>query len=454
MEDIRYQEALDYLYSFVDYSRTRSDRYSPESFDLGRVRRLLSALDDPHTQYPSLHIAGTKGKGSVAAMAASALRAAGHRTGLYTSPHLIDFTERIQVNGEQIPKDRLVALVELMKPLAAEIPEISTYELITALGFVHFAHEQVDIAVIEVGLGGRLDATNVLHPRAAVITSISLDHTQFLGDTLEKVAGEKAGIIKPGVPVVMAPQPESAARVIEEIAARRNAPLLRVGADWRFESLSSTLHSQRLRLWRTGSEPGPSLELSIPLLGRHQVENAAVAAAALHLISESGLEVPIQAIRQGFAEVEWPGRFQVLSTELAIVLDCAHNRDSAARLRQALKDYFPERVVHMVFGASEDKDIDGMLRELAPSVRRAYMTKAFHPRAAEPSALAASAAHYELKCDLVPDVMTAVANAVGQAGPNDVVLVTGSLFVVGEVLARWREEDWPFPAPGVEEEEA
>lgn len=453
MEDIRYQEALDYLYSFVDYSRTRSDRYSPESFDLGRVEHLLSALDDPHTKFPTLHIAGTKGKGSVAALCASALGAAGCRTGLYTSPHLIDFTERIQVDGEQISKPRLVELVETIKPHAAEIPEISTYELITALGFMHFTHEQVDMAVIEVGLGGRLDATNVVDPLVTAITSISLDHTQFLGDTLEQVAGEKAGIIKPGVPLVMAPQRPAAERVIMRIAERRNAPVVRVGVDWKFEPLSHTDRRQKLRVWREEAGATSPLQLSIPLLGKHQVENAAVAVAALHLISERGLEVPAGAIRQGFDAVEWPGRFQIFSTEPAVVVDCAHNRDSAARLCQTLEDYFPARPVHMVFGASEDKDIDGMLRELAPSVERAYLAKAFHPRAAEPGDLAERAAGLGLDHELVPDVMTAVSQALGQAGSSDVVLVTGSLFVVGEVLARWREEGWPFLAPGAEEEE-
>lgn len=454
MDEIRYQEALDYLYSFVDYSRTRSDRYSPESFDLDRVRRLLSELGDPQAKYPTLHIAGTKGKGSVAALCASALQAAGFRTGLYTSPHLVDFTERIQVDGEQIPRAAVVELVELLMPLAADIPEISTYELITALGFEHFARREVDVAVVEVGLGGRLDATNVLKPQVTAITSISLDHTQFLGESLAKIAGEKAGIIKPGVPVVSAPQRPPADRVIESIAERRTAPLLRVGRDWRFEALSHNLKGQRLRV-QSGLDGGEvGHELNIPLLGEHQVENAAVASAVLHLLSERGLEVPLEAVRRGFEQVEWPGRFQILSTEPTLVVDCAHNQDSAFRLRQTLEAHFPDRRVQLVFGASEDKDIDGMLRALAPSVQRVYLTKAFHPRAAQPAALEEKAAEHGLDSRRVPNVMTAVSTAVSEAGPTDVVLVTGSLFVVGEVLSRWREEDRPFPAPGTEEKQA
>lgn len=447
MPDIQYQEALDYLYSFVDYSRTRSDRYAPEAFDLDRVRRLLALLGDPHLGYYKLHIAGTKGKGSVAAMCASALGAAGHRTGLYTSPHLIDFTERIQVDGQPIAPARLVDIVDLLREPAAGIQEISTYELITALAFVYFEQEQVDFAVIEVGLGGRLDATNVIEPEVAAITALSLDHTQFLGETLEEIAREKAGIIKQGVPLVLAPQRPEAERVVAEVAAEQGAPLLKVGIDWHYQRVSRTLQEQRIRVGRLDGD-GPALDLTIPLLGDHQVENAAVASAALHLLGERGHEVPLRAIKRGLAEVEWPGRFQILNQAPFVVVDAAHNQHSAARLRATLEDLFPGWTIRMVFGASEDKDIDGMLQALAPLVEHAYLTKAFHPRAAELDLLQEKAAAVNLESTARAQVMDALAEALRAATADEVVLVTGSLFVVGEVLSRWREEGWPSPAKG------
>lgn len=451
MTDVEFQAALDYLYSFVDYSRTRSDRYAPEAFDLDRVRRLLSELGDPHLGYPKLHVAGTKGKGSVAAMCASALSSAGFRTGLYTSPHMVEFTERIQVDGQPIPSRVLVELVELLKEPASKIEAISTYELITALGFLHFAREEVDFAVIEVGLGGRLDATNVITPEVAVITALSLDHTQFLGESLAEIAGEKAGIIKQGVPIVLAPQQAEAESVISQIAAEREAPLLMVGVDWQYETLSGNLRGQRIRVGDI-ERGAPVFEISLPLLGDHQVENAAVASAALHLLSERGYEMPVAAIQRGLAEVDWPGRFQILAESPHIIIDAAHNRHSAARLRETLMALFPDRSVRLVFGASADKDVDGMLEELAPIVKHTYLAKAFHPRAADPELLQEKAERAGLTSTVRVRVMDAVAEALRAAKSEDVVLVTGSLFVIGEVLSRWREQDWPFLATGAEGE--
>ncbi|MEE8567454.1 MAG: Mur ligase family protein, partial [Anaerolineales bacterium] len=218
MIDQRYQEALDYLYSFIDYSVERTYRYSADTFDLNRVRDLFQVVGNPQDQYNSVHIAGTKGKGSVSAMIASVLRAAGYRTGLYTSPHLQHFTERIRVDGQEIPKSEVVRLVEILKPHIEAIQHLTVYEIITALGFLHFAEQEVECAVVEVGLGGRLDATNVLNPLVSVITSLSYDHMHLLGDSLSDIAREKAGIIKPGVPVISAPQQFEAERVVEQVA--------------------------------------------------------------------------------------------------------------------------------------------------------------------------------------------------------------------------------------------
>lgn len=446
----RFQEALDYLYQFIDYSVERRYRYSPEVFDLGRVANLLKSLGDPHRRYPSAHIAGTKGKGSVAAMMASCLTAAGYRTGLYTSPHLLRFTERIMVDGEEISEEALVRIVERMKPHVEAIPGLTTYELITALGFSYFADRKVDCAVIEVGLGGRLDATNVITPLVSVITSLSYDHMYLLGESLSDIAREKAGIIKPGVPVVIAPQQFEAERVLETVAEERRAPLVRVGNDWLFAPGVRDLSRQTLYIWSAaeqalmdafvdaaGEEEWAPPRFEIPLLGYHQVVNAAVAYAALRVVTKHGLPMSEAEIREGFRSVVWPGRFQILSSSPALVVDSAHNRDSALKLRIALDDYFPGRPVTLIFGVSSDKDISGMLAELAPRVSRLIATQAVHPRAEDPEVLADLAHSHGLRVEVVVPVSAAVERALSQARLGEVILAAGSLFVAGEVLAAW-----------------
>ncbi|HLF37727.1 MAG TPA: folylpolyglutamate synthase/dihydrofolate synthase family protein, partial [Anaerolineales bacterium] len=403
---MNFQEALDFLYSFIDYGRERTYRYSPEVFDLGRVRRLLGSLGDPQEGFPSVHIAGTKGKGSVAAMIEASYRAAGYRTGLYTSPHLIRFTERIRVDGREIPEPDLVRLVERLKAVAPEIPQISTFELTTALAFLHFAELKVNCGVIEVGLGGRLDATNVLTPTVCVITSLSYDHVHLLGASLSDIAREKAGIIKPTVPLVLAPQQSEAEQVIRSIAEQRGAPLYQVNRDWHYAAEQRSLTGQSFRVWK--DTHGAPVRLSIPLLGHHQIQNACTAYAALQLASERGLPVGLEAIRAGMGSVRWAGRFQVLSVDPSVVLDSAHNRDSALQLRIALDDYFPGRPVRMVFGASSDKDVRGMLLELSPRVSRVILTQADHPRAEGPEALLGLIRSFGLPVETVVPVADAL----------------------------------------------
>lgn len=427
---------MDWLYSFIDYGVKRSYRYSAEVFDLSRVKALLASLGDPQDRFLSVHIAGTKGKGSTGAMLESCLRAAGYTTGLYSSPHLINFTERIQVNGRQIPESDLVGLVERLKPHVDVLPEISTYELTTASAFMYFADNQVEAAVVEVGLGGRLDATNVIHPRVSVITSLSYDHTHLLGESLSKIAAEKAGIIKSDTPVVLAPQQLEAEHVVRAIAEERNAPVLQVNRDWHYAAGSRDFEAQTFQVWREGQEDS-KVDLSIPLLGHHQVQNGALAFAALQSASERGLPIEIRHIQEGMASTNWPGRFQILSQEPAIVLDSAHNRDSALKLRIALDDYFPGRMVTMVFGASSDKDVRGMFLELAPRVARVILTQANHPRSEDPLALAGLARAFGFEADVVLPVSAAMQRATEQAKRDEVVLATGSLFVVGSALAAW-----------------
>ncbi len=437
--DPRYQDALDYLYSFIDYSRERSDRYSPEAFELGRMHRLLEQLGKPHQRYPSIHIAGTKGKGSVAALVAAALQAGGYRTGLYTSPHLLRFTERIQVDGREIPELEVARLVDQLRGPVEQIPGLTTYELITALGFLYFAEAEIDVAVVEVGLGGRLDATNVIAPAVTVITSISFDHMHLLGNSLAEIAREKAGIVKPGIPLISAPQPIEAAQAIEWIAAEQGAPLIRVGHDWRSLREQYDLEGQHIRIWPAASsaEQSEPVHLFIPLHGRHQVVNASVAFAALEAAAAAGIPLDRQAIQDGFARTRWPGRFQVLQLKPALVADAAHNAESAARLRTAVDDYFPGAPSSLIFGASDDKDISGMLDELLPRMQRVILTQAVHPRAADPEALAAMVQARGVKPEIQVPVAAALDAALMTAGPDETIIAAGSLFVVGEVLAAW-----------------
>jgi dihydrofolate synthase/folylpolyglutamate synthase len=443
-------EALDYLYSFVDYSQERSYRYSAEVFDLGRMRQLLQLLGDPQAAYRTIHIAGTKGKGSVASLIASSLRAAGHRTGLYTSPHLVRFTERIRVDGDEIPETQLALLVDEIKPHVAVVPGLTTFELVTALAFLHFARAGVDVGVIEVGLGGRLDATNVITPQVSVITSLSYDHMHLLGDRLSDIAREKAGILKPGVPLVLAPQQQEAEHVVERIAAEVGAPLVKVGRDWLYAPGGHDLSHQILYIWSAAEQPlmdafvesGGGEEwvpprYEIPLLGHHQVVNAAVAYAALRVLRQTGLTVTEEAVQRGFRQVRWPGRFQVLSTDPAVVIDSAHNRDSALKLRLALDDYFPGAPATLVFGASADKDIAGMLLELLPRVSRLILTQAVHPRAADPDEVADLAHGMGARTEVVAPVEAALRRAIERARPGEVIVSAGSLFVAGEALAAW-----------------
>lgn len=448
-----YQETLDYLYSFVDYSLTRASRYSPEKFNLERMRDLVQELGQPQTAYPIIHIAGTKGKGSVAALSASTLQAAGYRVGLYTSPHLQDYAERIQVNRQPIPHADLVSLVDEMRPSIQAVAGLTTFEITTALAFLYFARQGVTAAVVEVGLGGRLDATNIVIPGVSVITSLSYDHTQFLGETLAEIATEKAGIIKPGVPVVLAPQKDEARRAIERIAAERNAPLVQVGRDYLFAQLAYSLNGgQSFSVWPAseqalaneyiesgGFQEWEPVRLNIPLLGYHQVENAATAYAAMQVARVNGLPLSEADIRRGFAQVQWPGRFEVLQSYPPVIIDSAHNRDSALKLRMALDDYYPGLPVVLVFGASEDKDIAGMFAELMPRVRQVVATQSIHPRAVEPGTLVELAHRYGKPAKAVVPVEDALEEAIRMAEGEAIVLAAGSLFVAAAVRQSWAD---------------
>ncbi len=430
-----YQQALDYIYSFIDYERVPRPRHAA-NYDLRRMEELLGRLDNPHLKAKSVHIAGTKGKGSTAAMMASALTASGYTTGLNTSPHLHTFNERIRVGGELISEAELASLVERLKPEVeavnrkATYGQLTTFELMTALGFAYFELKAVDFQVIEVGLGGRLDATNVVQPEVCIITSISFDHTEVLGNTLAEIAAEQAGIIKPNSIVVASPHVDEVNRIIEQTCLTCRAELVRVGSDVTWQSLGFDFSRQSLRVKGRLA----SYELSIPLLGQHQLENAATAVAALEVLAERGFRISGDSITKGLAQVSWPGRLQVLSRRPLLVVDGAHNPDSARKLRQSLERYFDFDRAILIIGASSDKDIAGIVSELVPLFDKVIVTRSIHPRAMATAPIAAEFSQHGVEAQETDDISAALPLALTLAGGKDLICVTGSLFVVAGAI--------------------
>jgi dihydrofolate synthase/folylpolyglutamate synthase len=440
-----YREALRYIYSLTDYEKRGAAAYAPELYSLDRVRYLLSFLGSPQKAFRSVHIAGTKGKGSTAAMIESILRAAGYRTGLYTSPHLHSFRERIQAGGVLIPEADVVRLASELRSLASRVPELTTFELMTALAFAWFVEQGVAWLVAEVGLGGRVDATNVLQPKVTVITSISYDHIAILGETLAEIAAEKAGIIKPGVPVVCAPQRDEAWTVIESVAGGKGAPLTLVGRDWTWARQPGVgdVAGQSFTVHR-GAEVWP--ELWIPLLGEYQVVNATTAVATVSVLQEAGWDVPDAAIRAGLRAVQWPGRLEILSREPYVVADSAHNGDSAQKLMAALRAYLSFERLIVIWGASADHVTPKLMAALLSEASRAIATRTRHPRAAEPAWLQSRAAELGFPVEVTDSVPEALELALAWAGPGDLICCAGSVFVAAEArLACLARQGLPLP---------
>lgn len=443
-----YEEALNYLYSFINFEQRPHDRYMASKLDAARPLRLMQLVGNPHQQFRAIHIAGTKGKGSVAAMCASSLQAAGLRVGLYTSPHLQEFRERIRILTPEdpvgwIPVPDLIAILDDLKPIVAEMPGITWFEILTAVAFLHFARQQVDVAVVEVGLGGRLDATNVLTPMVSVITSLSLDHTKLLGNTLTEIAYEKGGIIKRGVPVVIAPQADEARQKLVRLAVERQSALVQVGTDWQFSGADTT-DGQTLTITRTAAPAfiQAQTRFVLPLLGDHQLQNATVALAALALVQPYFPSLTQTAVQQGLAHVVWNGRLQIVhkaDDTATVLVDCAHNPHSAHTLVRALTDHFSYERLFLIFGAPADKDVVNTMAPLLPLAQRTIMTVSSHPRAAAPAALAEMAASlgYAAQVETAVDVQAALRAAWAQAQPGDLICVAGSIVVVGDFLNQW-----------------
>jgi dihydrofolate synthase/folylpolyglutamate synthase len=389
---------------------------------LERIEGLLAALDHPELRYTLVQVAGTNGKGSAAAMIAAMLKAAGRRTGLYTSPHLVSFRERIRVNGEPIAEDDVVDGVEALGTLVARL-DATMFEATTALALDHFARQGVDVAVLEVGLGGRLDATTVGAPAVSAITRIDLDHQAILGPTLADIAREKAAIIRSGL-AVSAAQEAAAAAVVEARARAVGVPLLVEGRELGVEVQGRDLDAQRI----TCTGPGWTVrDLELALLGVYQPSNAVVAIGAAR-----ALGVGEAAVREALRSVQWPGRFQVLGGDPCVVLDGAHNVGGARALAASLRAYFPDRPLTLVLAVSGDKDAAGMLAELAPLARRLIVTAASNPRALPAAALAARAPQGS-----APETASSVeqALALALAAPrHPIICVAGSLFAVADAL--------------------
>ncbi len=433
---MNYSQAEEYLNSFVNYEQIPGISYAQPGYSLRHVEELLNRMGNPQFAARTVHIAGTKGKGSVAAMTARVLTASGHRTGLYTSPHFHSLRERISIDDSLISEAEFAATMAEIRPFIESVRQdtafrqLTYFEVLTALAFAYFKKEQADFQVLEVGLGGRLDATNVAKPAVCIITSISLDHTQILGNSLGQIAREKAGIVKPGCWVVVSPQPEEAASAIKEICREKEAKVVQVGEDIKWHKTGGDMFHQSLVIEGRKN----NYHVRIPLLGDFQLENAAAAVAALEIVGSAGFAISAADIAQGLAGVRWPGRFQIVRQHPAVLIDGAHNVASMKRLVSNINEYFSDKRILLVFGTSNDKDIPGIVSELVSLSPHVIVVQATHSRAASLAVLAAEFSQQGIEVESGESVSQALSRALSKAGRMDLICVTGSLFVVGEAL--------------------
>ncbi|MDE0720340.1 MAG: bifunctional folylpolyglutamate synthase/dihydrofolate synthase [Dehalococcoidia bacterium] len=428
-----YLQSISRLINLVDHERnTVTGPRQKAIYDLGRMEALLERLGSPQHQIPAVHIAGTKGKGSTAALCDAALRAAGFSTGFYSSPHLHTFRERIRRDSEPITQEKFAALVEGIWPIHEElkadsvIGPLTLFEYLTGMAFQCFAEDRTDVQVIEVGLGGKLDATNVLDAGVCVITSISLDHTAILGDSIGEIAADKAGIIKPGSTVIIAPQTSEALGPILAACQEKEAAPILVGRDVTWEEGRSGTDGQRFTVRGRNGE----YELYMPLLGDHQLENAASAVAALEALASLGIAVNAKAMEVGFEQVSWPCRMEVLSRSPLLVADGAHNVYSVESLLKSLPKYLNFEKLILVTGFSRDKNVEGMAQALREKADSVFATASRHPRSLAPDEVARL---FDGPVTTAATASEALQLALDSARPRDLVLVVGSLFLTAEV---------------------
>ncbi|GJL57225.1 MAG: bifunctional folylpolyglutamate synthase/dihydrofolate synthase [Nitrospirales bacterium] len=418
-----YSETLDYLFSLHRFGI---------KLGLEAITDILARLENPQRRYPTLHIAGTNGKGSSSAMVASILQANGYRVGLYTSPHLIDFRERIRVEGTDISEESVCALTEQLRRTANPLTTLTFFEFTTALAFLHFRNQYVDVAVVEVGMGGQFDATNVLSPIGALITGISFDHEAYLGDSLHMIAREKAGIITQKAPVVLGPMAKDILQIFETQAGKWLAPCFRMGQEFSFLETSPTVFTYKGPRWTI---PG----LQTNLLGRHQMVNASNALALLETAVNGTFPISFPAIRTGLQNVKWKGRLEIMQRNPLLILDGAHNLASAQVLFDFLHPQIHDgagRKLILVVGMMRDKNLQGFLRVFIPLVDHLILTQPRMERAASVDELNQAVEGRDLVPCLIADSWEAVCRAKDISNPADVICVTGSLFLVGEVLNR------------------
>jgi len=415
---VNYEQAVAYIHGLGRFG---------SKLGLLRMQQALTRLGNPERRLRVIHVAGTNGKGSTCAMLASILRTANLKTGLYTSPYLDSFTNRFGLDGADIGPSELAALVGFLRPLADEMG-LTQFEFITAMAFHYYNESKVDILVLEVGLGGRFDATNVVRPELSIITNIGFDHMEVLGDTLGKIAFEKAGIIKPLVPVITAVEGEEPLGVIIEVAKQHHAPLLLLGQDFAVKPLSRDLFGQTF----TYADKDTSLDLSLALLGQHQLHNAALAVKAALKLKNWGWAISLTDIERGLKQARWPGRFEVMRRSPLLIMDGAHNTHGMQALAKTLNEVLPRKKVLLVTGIMKDKEPREMLSLLGAFVKRCYAAAPNLPRAMPAAELAAVAGSLGMQGSSHPSVATALLAALSDAEADDVVLVAGSLYTVSE----------------------
>ena len=421
---MEYNQALEYIYSAYKFG---------SKLGLENITNLLNRLGNPQNKYKYIHIAGTNGKGSVTSMISHILHEAGYKIGMFTSPYLENFTERIQINLKEMPNEDLGNVTQIVKEKVEEMVaegrnHPTVFEIITAIGLLYFAQQQIDIAVVEVGLGGRFDATNVVDkPLLSVITAIDFDHMDVLGSTLGQIAFEKAGIIKHGRPVVVYPQLSEASSVLRKVSKDRDAFLYEVSQEQilvKESSLEGNFFDFRYK-------DREYKDLKLNLIGEHQLLNAATALSAIEVIRDMGVEVPESAIYQGLAKTKWPGRLEKVSKKPLIIIDGAHNAAGANVLANTISKYFKKDEVTLIMGILKDKEVDAVVSKICPLAHRIIITKPDSPRAMEPSQLSTKVLKYCHKVIVEPNIPDAIDKAIDMAGHEGVIIICGSLYLAG-----------------------
>jgi dihydrofolate synthase/folylpolyglutamate synthase len=422
---MEFNEAIEYLQNLTKFGF---------NFGLGRVEELMRRMGNPHQKLRVIHVGGTNGKGSTSTMIASIMQASGYKVGMFTSPHLHSYCERYWINGNEISKERIAELLTVLKPHLEKMVEEgfehpTEFEVSTALAFVYFFQENVDFLVLEVGLGGAIDSTNVVTPLVSVLTNVGMDHMDYLGNSIAEIATVKSGIIKAGVPVVTAADDSDALKIIREVSSKNNCTLVELGRDVNWEIKKSTVEGQEFNLH---TPEGEYQNLFIKLAGQHQVVNAATAVAAVEALGKSGYHISKDIIRQGLAEATWPARLEMVNQSPRVLLDGAHNLHGAYTLRKALSEVFSYRNLILVFGMLGDKEREKVVAQLAPLAKVVIVTKPNSPRAGDWEKIADEVSKHIIEVHLIENIHQAVRKAMDIAGDEDLVCVTGSLYMVAE----------------------